>query len=76
MAMKREPYVPRPCWLWIPEFCKFAGVTPATFHRWEKSGLIPEGAVLRRKGTQPRVNASAVFPERFEMVDIGYRRNL
>lgn len=69
-------YVPKPCWLKIPEFCTFADISAATFYRWEKAGIVPPEAIIRRKGSHPRVNASAVFPERFEMVDRGYRRCL
>lgn len=72
--MTAKDYTPPACWLTIPEFCTFCGISPSTFYRWCDSGVVPEGAVSRAKGRWPRVNASAVFPERFEVMDRGIER--
>ena len=68
-------YVPPPCWLTIPEFCKMRGINRATYYRWRDSGVIPPAAVSKKPGTRPRVNASAVFPEMFEIIETGIGRS-
>lgn len=57
---------PKPLWLTIGQFCELCGISRNTFYRWESAGVIPEGAVTRKRGMQPRVDAHAAMPERFE----------
>ena len=57
---------PKPLWLTIGQFCELCGISRTTFYRWENMGVIPEGAVIRKQGMQPRIDALAAMPNRFE----------